>query len=136
MKVQVDQQAQYSRGNCLLFHGIKEEKCEDTDSIIVNTVKEEMHIEILPNGLDRSHRIGNPKTKKKERPIIVKLLRYIFKNKKLLKGKVVSIKESLANDLMPKLNETRETYGFRNVWTNDGKIFFKDEKNPSSKPLF
>ena len=136
MKVQVDQQAQYSRGNCLLFHGIKEEKCEDTDSIIVNTVKEEMHIEILPNDLDRSHRIGNPKTKKKERPIIVKLLRYIFKNKKLLKGKVVSIKESLANDLMPKLNETRETYGFRNVWTNDGKIFFKDEKNPSSKPLF
>ena len=136
MKVQVDQQAQYSRGNCLLFHGIKEEKCEDTDSIIVNTVKEEMHIEILPNDLDRSHRIGNPKTKKKERPIIVKLLRYIFKNKKLLKGKVVSIKESLTNDLMPKLNETRETYGFRNVWTNDGKIFFKDEKNPSSKPLF
>ena len=136
MKVQVDQQAQYSRGNCLLFHGIKEEKCEDTDSIIVNTVKEEMHIEILPNDLDRSHRIGNPKTKKKERPIIVKLLRYIFKNKKLLKGKVVSIKESLTNDLMPKLNETRETYGFRNVWTNDGKIFFKDEKNLSSKPLF
>ena len=136
MKVQVDQQAQYSRGNCLLFHGIKEEKCEDTDSIIVNTVKEEMHIEILPNDLDRSHRIGNPKTKKKERPIIVKLLRYIFKNKKLLKGKVVSVKESLTNDLMPKLNETRETYGFRNVWTNDGKIFFKDEKNPSSKPLF
>ena len=135
MKLQENQQAQYSRGNCLLFHGIKEEKCEDTDSIIVNTVKEEMHIEILPNDLDRSHRIGNPKTKKKERPIIVKLVRYIFKNRKLLKGKVVSITENLTKDLMPKLNEARETYGFKNVWTSGGKIHFKDEKNPSSKPL-
>ena len=31
-----------------------------------------MDIEILPNDLDWSHHIGNPKTKKKERPVIVK----------------------------------------------------------------
>ena len=136
----MDQQAQFSRRNCLLFHGIKEEKDEDTDSIIINTVKEDMDIEILPNDLDRSHRIGNPKTKKKETPIIVKFIRYslrhdIFKNKKFLKGKGASITESLTKDFMVKLNEARETYGFKNVWTSDGKIFFKDEKNPSSKPL-
>ena len=65
------QQTQYSRRNCLLFHGIKEEKDEDTNSIIINTVKEEIDIEILPNDLDRSHRTGNPKIKKKERQIIV-----------------------------------------------------------------
>ena len=59
----------------------------------------------------------------------------IFKNKKLLKEKVVSITESLTKDGMAKLNEARENYGFRNVWTSDGKIFFKDEKNPSSQPL-
>ena len=34
-----------------------------------------------------------------------------------------------------KLNQARATYGFRNVWTGDGKIFFKYEKNPLSKPL-
>ena len=33
----------------------------------------------------------------------------IFKNKKLLKGKGVSITESLAKDGMAKLNEARET---------------------------
>ena len=43
-------------------------------------------MDILPNNLDQSHRIGN--FKKKERPIIVKFVRYnlrrnIFKNKKL-----------------------------------------------------
>ena len=139
-KAQVDQQAQYSRRHCLLFHGIKEEKGENTDSIIINTVKEEMDIEILPNDLDRSHRHGNPKTKKKERLIKVKFVRYnlrhnIFKNKKWLKGKGVSITKSLTKDRMAKLNEAKETYGFRNVWTRDGKIFFKDEKNPSSKLL-
>ena len=75
MEAQVHQQAQYSRQNCLFFHGIKEEKGEDTDSIIINTVKEEMDIEISSNHLNRSHRIGNPKTKKKERPIIVKFVR-------------------------------------------------------------
>ena len=72
MKAQVDQQAQYSRKNCLLFHGIKEENGEDTNSIIINMVKEE-DIEILPNDLDRLHRVENPKTKKKERTIIVKV---------------------------------------------------------------
>ena len=119
MEAQVYQQAQYSHRNCLLFHEIKEEKGEGTDSIIINAVKEEIDIEILPNDLDRSHRIGNSKTKKREIPIIVKLVRYnlihnIFKNKKLLKGKGVSITKSLTKDRMAKLNKGRETC-FRNV---------------------
>ena len=140
MEAQVDQQTQYSRRNCLLFHGIKEEKGEDTNSIIINMVKEEMDLEILPNDLDRSYCIGNAKTEKKKRPIIVKFVRYNlrhnkFKNKKLLKGKGVLITESLTKERMVKLNEPRETYRFRNVWTSNGKIFFKDEKGPSSKPL-
>ena len=127
MEAQRDQQAQYSPKNRLLFHGKKEEKGEDTNSIIINTIKEEMDLETLPNDLDRSHRIGNPETNKKERLIIVKFVKYklrhnIFKNKKFLKGKGVSIRESLKKYRMV-------------VRTSDGKIFFKDEKNPSRKPL-
>ena len=45
MEAQLDQQALYSRGNGLFFRGIKEKKGEDTDSIIINTVKEEIDIE-------------------------------------------------------------------------------------------
>ena len=37
-------------------------------------VKEEMDIEIMPNDLDQSHRIGESKTKK-EKPIIFKFVR-------------------------------------------------------------
>ena len=61
-------------------------------------------------------------------------LRHNFKNKNLLKGKRVSIKESPSKDRMAKLNEARETYGFRNVWTSDSKIFFKDEKSVKRTP--
>ena len=87
MEAQVDQQAQYSLRNWPYFHGIKEEKGESTDSIVINTVKEEMDIEILPNDLDRSHRIGNSKRKKKERSITVKFVRHnleIVKRKRCL----------------------------------------------------
>ena len=66
MEAQVDQQAEYSRRNCLLFHGIKEEKDEDTNSIIINMAKEEIDLEILPNDWDWSYGIGNPKTKNKD----------------------------------------------------------------------
>ena len=45
MEAQMETQAQNSCRNCLLFHGIKEVKDEDTDSIIINTVKWEMDIE-------------------------------------------------------------------------------------------
>ena len=60
METQVDQQAQYSRRNCLFFYGIKEEKDKNTNRIIINTVKEKMDIEIM------SHHIGNPKIRKKD----------------------------------------------------------------------
>ena len=33
-----------------------------------------MNIEVLPDDIDRSYRIGNPKTEKKERPIIVEVI--------------------------------------------------------------
>ena len=56
MQAQVEEQAQQYRRNCLLCHGVKEEKGEYTDSIIIYAVKEEIDIEILPNNLEWSRR--------------------------------------------------------------------------------
>ena len=93
-----------------------------------------MGLNILKTALDRSHRIGNPKTKKKSRPIIVKFVRYydrrdVFVNKKCLKGKGKSITESLTAFRMQKLKNARDEHGFFNVWTVDGKIMFKNSEN-------
>ena len=40
-----DQQEQYSRRNCLLVHGIAEEKEEKTDEVIINTLNEKLDLE-------------------------------------------------------------------------------------------
>ena len=73
--MQVDEQTQCSQRNCLRFHEIEEQKGKDIARIIINTVKEGMDLEILPNDLSQSRRIENQRTKKKEIPIIVKFVR-------------------------------------------------------------
>ena len=50
----------------------------------------------------------------------------IFDSKKKLKGKKIAITQSLTFTRMNKLNEARERYNFKNVWTSDGKILYKD----------
>ena len=56
-----DQQEQYSRRNCLLVHGIAEEKEEITDKVIINTLNETLDLDITLRDLQITHRIGKPK---------------------------------------------------------------------------
>ena len=100
---------QFSRGNSILIHSVPEEKREDTDSLVMETVKEEMVLDTLSADIDRTHRIGSPpKQSAKVRPVIDKFVRYDdrrknFINKKSLKGTKVSIIESLTADRVAKL---------------------------------
>ena len=62
---------------------------------------------------------------------MVKLVRYnnrknIFDSKKKLKGKKIAITEILMVTHMKKLNEARESYSFKNIWTSNRKILYKD----------
>ena len=126
----IDRQEQYSRRNCILIHGVKEEQNEDTDNVVVKLIKDNLEEDVDLTELDRSHRIGKKKSNGKARPIIVKFARYnvrrkVFYNKKKLKGKNISITESLTKFRMEKLQEARELYDRKNVWTYDGRIMFK-----------
>ena len=76
-----------------------------------------MDLNISKTALDRSQRIGNPKSTKKSRPIIVKFVRYydrrdILLDKKHLKGKGKSITKSLTAFRMQKLKNARDKHGF------------------------
>ena len=51
---------------------------------------------------------------------------------KKLKGKNIAVRESLTATRMKKLKEAREIYDFKNVWTYDGKILFKDGSGNTS----
>ena len=72
----VDRQEQYSRRNCFLIHGIVEETVQDTDKKIINTLQQSMGETIKSQDIDRSHRLGKPKSSKnaKSRPMIVKFV--------------------------------------------------------------
>ena len=50
-----DQQEQYSRRNCLLIHGIAEEKEEIPDEVIINTLNEKLDLEIALRDIKRMH---------------------------------------------------------------------------------
>ena len=70
----------------------------------------------------------------KPRPVIVKFAQYntrqkVFKSKSKLKGKNISITENLTGYRMGVLNKAREKFGFKNVWTYDGRILYKDSND-------
>ena len=67
----IDDQQQYSRRNCLLFHGVKEESSEDTDNIVTKICAEKLRLEVDKSMIDGSHRIGPKNKDQKPRPIIV-----------------------------------------------------------------
>ena len=137
-----DQQQQYSRRNYPLVNRIVEEKEEITDEVIINTLNETLYLDISLWDLEKPIELENvKKTRRKTCPIIVKFVRCndrnrVFRNKKKLKGLKISITESLTKIRMDKLRQAKETYGFTNVWTNDGKIFFKLDSNAKPQAYY
>ena len=80
---EIDRQEQYSRRNCILIHGIAENKEENTDQQAIDFINDNLDIKINETDIDRSHRNGRyDKAKKKARPIIVKSARYNVKGKR------------------------------------------------------
>ena len=136
----VDRQEQYSRRNFILIHDVKENQNEDTDEVVTNKIKSEMDLDISPGDIDRTHRIGVP-SKGKNRSIIVKFVRYmdrrsVFSNKKTLKGKNMSITESLNKIRMSALKEARNKVRYSSAWTANGKIMYKEEGDTKAKVYF
>ena len=127
----MERQEQYSRRNCFLIYGLKEEEKESPDDRVLKLFREELNEEIFLVDLDRTHRIGMKRdSSSKPRPVIVKFAWYnicekVFKSKKKLKGKNISI----TGYRMSVLNEAREKFGFKNVWTYDGRILYKDNND-------
>ena len=90
----LDCHEQYSRRNCLLIHGVKENEKEDTDKVVIEFFEKEMKEKLSANDIDRSHRLGKKQTGSRPRPIIIKFSSYNILNvifrKKILKGNTVS----------------------------------------------
>ena len=101
LEKKMERQEQYSRRNCILIHGLKEEKNESTDDRVLKLFREELNEDVLLADLDRTHRIGKKSdSSSKPRPVIVKFARYnirekVFKSKKTSRVKILALQKVL-----------------------------------------
>jgi len=122
---QLDEQEQYSRRNCLVFHGVTEQQ-KDTTTAVTDLCSRSLGVTVDSRSIDRSHRLGKP-TGDKPRPIIVKFTNYeqrqkIFSVKRKLKGTKTAITENLTRRRSALLQKARSTTGVTAVWSMDGRI--------------
>lgn len=131
---------QYSRRNCLIIHGTKETSNENTDQLICTLAKDHLKVDLAPEDIDRSHRIGvHGKTDKNgrqlHRPIIVKFTKYgprsrFYDARSKLKATNIYIHENLTSDRQRLMRKVKERYPAPNkIWTQDGKIRVKTPSN-------
>ena len=101
LEKKMERQEQYSRRNCILIHGLKEEIDESTDDRVLKLFREELNEDVLLADLDRTHRIGKKSdSSSKPHPVIVKFARYkirkkVFKSKKNSRVKILALKKVL-----------------------------------------
>ena len=131
---QIDSNEQHNRNECLLLHGVPESDKETPNQskvLFAKHISQDLGIKMQENCIKRAHRLGKKRSNGKPRPIIVRLydpqLRNdIYFNKKALKGKPVSITESLTKHRMQVKQSAEQTYGEKNVWSKEGRIYAKD----------
>ena len=58
----MESQGQYSRRNCILIHGLREEKNKSTDDRVFKLFREGLNENVLLADLHRTHRIGQKET--------------------------------------------------------------------------
>ena len=106
-------------------------KKKSTDEVAIEIFEKEMQAKVSASDIDRSHWLGKKHTGSRPWPIIIKFVRYnvrnaIFRKKKILKAKAISITNNLTKKRITEMKIARETYGFKNVWSQDGKILYID----------
>ena len=70
----------YSRRNCLLIHGVKDNRKEHTDEVVIEMFEKEMQEKVSVNEIDRSHQLGKEITRRRLQSIIVKFVGYNVRN--------------------------------------------------------
>ena len=62
LEKKMESQGQYSRRNCILIHGLSEEKNKSTDDRVFKLFRVGLNEDVLLADLDRTHRIRQKET--------------------------------------------------------------------------
>lgn len=131
LEVTQDENEQQARLNNLRIYGIPEpenETQEQTEHQLLKMFKNKLKLDIKTSDIDRCYRIGVHK-RDITRPIFVRFISFknrssVFQNKKMLKNTGFVIKEDLTRIRSSLLKKAVEKYGTKNVWTQNGKVFY------------
>ena len=141
---------QNSRLNSLRIEGMPETKDENTDEQVIQLARETLGVELKPEDIDYSYRIGkaiqNTDQLKKSRPIIVKFSSYnacrkVYKCKvklRNIKDKKIYINEDLTKTRLELSYQARQLVKkgkYKNTWTADGKVFLLKGENERPKMI-
>ncbi|CAG9819036.1 unnamed protein product [Phaedon cochleariae] len=113
----------------LRIYSLAEGDNENTKEVIMAFLNTKMNTNIMPTDIETCHRIGK-RTNGKTRGVFLKLKDWhakntIFRNKKLLKGTNVVIKEDLTLIRLKLMDEAIGKLDLKSVWTDNGKIIIK-----------
>ena len=131
----VDENEQHDRNINLILKGVPEGEREDTTKKFVEAInkhyKHDNQLKI--SDIRRIHRLGKRKTEQTSpRPIIARFSLEtkkmdVFREKKQLAKKGISLAENLTSYRAGLYKKARELLGFRKVWTWEGRIFAVEE---------
>lgn len=118
---------QANRKKVLRIFNVTEKNKEDTRNEIIHILNMKLAMNLTPDDITLCYRVGS-KNNGKPRGIYLKLKSIVMKQdiyakKKMLKGTSIVIKEDLTSTRVDIVNQLTEKIGYRNVWTNDGKIY-------------
>ena len=96
LEKKMERQEQYSRRNCILIQGLKEEKNESTYDRVLKLFRVVLNEDVVLADLDRTHRIGKKgDSSSKPRPAIVKFVQYNIHEKVYSREKILALKKIL-----------------------------------------
>jgi hypothetical protein len=137
-----DDLAQYQRRNNIRIFGLPEEPGEDVSKIVTGFLQSKLDIKIDDAVIDRCHRVGRkpaldsaqPRQQPRPRAVLVKFISYQTKRtvlaaRRKLKGKGFTVREDLTRQRNDFYREVAARVGFRNVWTVDGRVLWKEGGN-------
>lgn len=127
----IDTNEQHDRNVNLLLHGVAENKGEAVTNVFVDELNKHLPIILKYDDIARSHRLGPLKVNaSKPRPIIARFRDEtkkikIYKVKKGLKGKGITLTENLTKRRQSLYIQASTHLGYKKCWTNEGRIFTK-----------
>ena len=137
LKLRIDDNEQRNRNFCLLLHGVVESPDEKTDDKILEIINHDIGVHISIDDIERSRRLGARNThrmlrstQERPRPIIFRFSSFrkrmeVFKNKRNLKGKSISLSENLTKDRYILYQKAIQRIGKGKVWTSEGRVTTK-----------